>query len=131
MTHTPTPWHWVIHDHSAASLGVLPHPGLGDPLVLSISPCRSCIDRADPQEWKWGRCTTPSAEDAAFIVRAVNSHDKLVEALRAILDTETVSVHVGYDNGVGGGNFIYADAVRTDSDAFAKARAALEGLETP
>ena len=80
--HTPTPWGWVVHDHSCASLGVLPDPGIGDPLVLSISPCRSCADKAEPKEWVWGRCCTPSEDDAHFIVRAVNSYDKLVEALK-------------------------------------------------
>ena len=44
-------------------------------------------------------------------------------ALEAILNEETVSVHVGYDSGSGGGNFVYADAVRTDSEAFEQARA--------
>lgn len=47
----------------------------------------------------------------------------LREALQAILNEETVAVHVGYDNGSGGGNYLWADAVRTDSDAFVKARA--------
>lgn len=27
-------------------------------------------------------------------------------------------LHVGYDNGPGGGNYIYADAVRTDDEEF-------------
>lgn len=50
--------------------------------------------------------------------------EKLVEALEAVLAEETVLVHVGYDGGAGGGNYVYADAVRVDSDAFALARAA-------
>lgn len=79
--HTPTPWGWWIHDHSMVSLGVLPDPGLGDPLVLTLSPCQACADRADPREWKWGRCHTPSEADADFILTAVNSHDALVSAL--------------------------------------------------
>lgn len=64
---TPGPWGWVIHDHSMASLGVLPDPGLGDPLVMCVSPCGSCQERANPKEWEWGRCHTPSETDAAYI----------------------------------------------------------------
>lgn len=86
--HTPTPWEWLIHDHSMASLGVMPDPGLGNPLVLCVSPCQPCMDRAEPREWKWGRCHTPSEADADFIVLAVNNHDALtteVERLRTAL----------------------------------------------
>lgn len=50
---------------------------------------------------------------------------RLREALEAILNAETYVLHVGYDNGAGGGNFVYADVVRTDDEAFDKARAAL------
>lgn len=77
--HTPTPWDWVIHDHSMASLGVLPDPGLGNPLVLTVSPCPACAERAAPGEWKWGRCHTPSEADAEFILTAANSHYGLLE----------------------------------------------------
>lgn len=78
---TPGPWGWVIHDHSMASLGVLPDPGLGDPLVMCVSPCGSCQERADPKEWEWGRCHTPSETDAAYI--ALCSPDNI----GALLDT--------------------------------------------
>lgn len=67
---TPGPWDWVIHDHSLASLGVLPDPGLGNPLVLAVGPCRACADHAEPKEWKWGRCHTPSEADAHLIAAA-------------------------------------------------------------
>lgn len=82
--HTVTPWHWIVHDHSMASLGHGDSPGIGDPLVLAISPCQACADRAEPREWKWGRCHTPSEADADFIVTAVNNHDALVDALQKI-----------------------------------------------
>lgn len=52
---------------------------------------------------------------------------ELEEALAALTNAETVSVHVGYDNGPGGGNYIYADAVRTDGEEFIRARTALKG----
>ena len=52
---------------------------------------------------------------------------RLREALGGVLDAETVSVHVGYDSWSGGGNYVYAEAVRTDSDSFRIARAALTG----
>ena len=68
--HTPGPWGWVIEDHSMASLGVLPDPGLGNPLVLTVSPCKACADRAEPKEWVWGRCHTPSEDDARLISSA-------------------------------------------------------------
>jgi len=69
---TPGEWRWLIHDHSMASLGVGDDPGMGDPLVLNVSPCRSCADRAKAKdaEWEWGRCTTPSEEDARYIALA-------------------------------------------------------------
>jgi hypothetical protein len=69
---TPGPWEWIIHDHSMASLGIPPDPGLGNPLVLAVSPCKGCQDRAESKEWKWGRCCTPSEADAAFIAFARN-----------------------------------------------------------
>lgn len=43
-------------------------------------------------------------------------------ALNAILDEETISVHVDYD---GGGNYRYVDAIRMDSDAIYNAKALL------
>lgn len=66
------------------------------------------------------------AEKAEAALSAVTAeNDRLREALVAILSEETVAVHVGYDSGAGGGNYVYADAIRTDSDAFVNARAAL------
>lgn len=65
--HTPGEWRWVIHDHSCASLGVGGDPGMGSPLVMSVSPCRSCAERAEPKEWQWGRCCTPKEADARLI----------------------------------------------------------------
>jgi len=67
-------------------------------------------------------------EDACRAIKKLGARDPdvvradLLEALKAILSEDTVSVHVGYDNA---GNYVYAEAVRTDSDAFIKARAAL------
>ena len=78
---TPGPWGWVIHDHSMASLGVLPDPGLGDPLVMCVSPCGSCQERANPKEWEWGRCHTPSETDAAYIALCYPDN------ISALLDT--------------------------------------------
>jgi len=52
-----------------ASLGVLPDPGLGNPLVMTVGPCPACAERADGQ-WQWGRCQTPSEADANLIAAA-------------------------------------------------------------
>jgi hypothetical protein len=84
--HTPGPWDWVIHDHSMASLGVLPDPGLGDPLVLAISPCRACAKRAGEagKEWEWGRCHTPSLADARLLSAAPELYAVAQSALDAI-----------------------------------------------
>lgn len=68
--HTPGKWDWLIHDHSMASLGVLPDPGLDDPLVMAIGPCGACADRADPKVWEWDRCRTPTEVDARLLADA-------------------------------------------------------------
>lgn len=47
---------------------------------------------------------------------------ELTAAIEAILNEETVSVHVGYENDMTSQAYVYADAVRTDSDAFVNAR---------
>lgn len=62
-----------------------------------------------------------AAENARLIAAA----PELLEALNAILNAEADSIHVGYDSGPGGGNYVYADALRLDNECFAKARAAI------
>jgi hypothetical protein len=62
----PGPWGWEIHDHSMASL----YGGGEDSIIahiLSVSPCKACQERADPKEWKWGRCMTPNEQEARLI----------------------------------------------------------------
>ena len=48
--------------------------------------------------------------------------DELLEALKEIFNAETHILHVDYDHG---GNYVYADVVRIDDEAFNKARAAI------
>lgn len=101
-----------------------------------------------PGEWTAREGTTTGAEVVAkkprggdYVVARCAGKDRvanadlvaaapaLLAALKALLAAETVSVHVGYDNAAGGGNFLYADAVRTDDEAFALARAAIARAE--
>lgn len=74
-------WEWLVHDHSCASLGVGDSPGMGTPLVMSVSPCAACAERATDGEWKWGRCCTPSEADAHLIAAAPDMFEALVTAL--------------------------------------------------
>lgn len=46
----------------------------------------------------------------------------LRKAVQAVLDAPSLEVHVGYDEGAGGGNFVYADAVRLDDESFVALR---------
>jgi hypothetical protein len=93
MTHTPTPW--------AIS------PGTDSPDIKSETG-----DYVVSTGWSGyggeAMAGEMSEEDAAFIVRAVNSHDKLVEALRRALDKAVADEMDGW---------------------YANAKAALEGLE--
>lgn len=63
--HTPGPWDWEIHDHSMATLDG--PRGLEDH-VMSVSPCSSC--QKDETEWEFGRCTTPTIENARLLKAA-------------------------------------------------------------
>ena len=84
--HTPTPWNWNIYDYSDATLEGRKGSDGGDH-VLSVSPCNSCLqktEREDNPQWKWGRCITPTQPNADFIIRAVNSHAAMVDALESI-----------------------------------------------
>ncbi|WP_431490931.1 hypothetical protein [Paraburkholderia fungorum] len=57
--------------------------------------------------------------------RLIAAAPDLVAALQAILGADTQTMHVGYDSSSGGGAYVYADVIRTDDEAFAKARTAL------
>lgn len=102
-----------------------------------LLPCPFCGGHA----LRWTYCNNPNlacchdpdcpARDVFCSVAAWNRRapdpvrEKMVEALEAVLAEETVTVHIGYDSGSGGGNYVYADAVRIDSDAFMLARKSL------
>lgn len=61
---TPAPWHWEIHDSSAATLCGGGLDAVVGP-VMTVSPCKSCYEGKD--DWLWGRCQTPSEADARLI----------------------------------------------------------------
>ena len=78
---TPGPWHWVIHDHSMATLQ---GPAEEMDHVVSISPCASCEGRQ--KEWQWGTCMTPELADAHLIAAAPD----LYEALKALQQDDVI-----------------------------------------
>lgn len=94
MTHTPTPWRVEAEPEGGYSI-----EGADGESVM--------IDTAYYP-------VTPTPENAAFIVRAVNSHDKLVEALRYYASAEA---------------WMSPQIEGPDGDYGMRARAALEGLE--
>lgn len=63
------PWHWEVHDYSAATLcgggedAIVGH-------IMHVSPCPACAENANPKEWAWGRCGTPSLPNARLIAFA-------------------------------------------------------------
>lgn len=73
-------WQWNIEDASMATLGVGRDPGYGDPMVMSVSPCRSCGSRTT--EWKWGLCGVPSKADADCIVALHNAFPQMLRDYR-------------------------------------------------
>jgi hypothetical protein len=60
------------------------------------------------------------------IERQAAEIERLRRALRRIRDLDTRTHHDGYDNGLGGGNYIYRDVIFTD-EAFPLIDAALTG----
>jgi len=75
---TKGPWEWTIMDASAV---VLQGPeGWMENSVMCVSPCKSC--QQGKTEWEWGRCTTPSQEDAALIAFMRTNLPAILSALR-------------------------------------------------
>jgi hypothetical protein len=91
----PGPWNWEIHDHSMATLcgggedAIIGH-------IMAVSPCAACAGRADPKEWEWGRCMTPSIENARLIAAAPD----LLEALASISNYQGTFRNPMEDDGV-------------------------------
>ena len=57
--------------------------------------------------------------------KLISAAPDLLDALEALLNAERHSMHIGYDNGSGGGNYIYTDVIRCDDAAVDAARAAI------
>ncbi len=71
------PWHWEIHDHSMATLcGGGEDAMIGH--IMSVGPCETCAKQAEPKEWVWGRCMTPSLPEARLIAASRELLDALV-----------------------------------------------------
>lgn len=75
MTHTPTPWHY---DRTTLSWYVWPEKG---PWV-----CNGVMPADTWHMSKEEKDATEHMANAAFIVKACNSHDELVAALKNSLD---------------------------------------------
>lgn len=65
-------WHWVIHDESMASLG---ESDTIENHVMSVSPCKSCIERIEKGDSPFGKCTMPNDIDAKAISAVPNLID--------------------------------------------------------
>ncbi len=76
---TTGPWTWIIQDASTATLGRA-DDWISDGFVMDSSPCESCCK--GKESWKFGRCTTPSSENANFIAAAPDmaAHIKRLDA---------------------------------------------------
>lgn len=98
MTHTPTPW-----EISEKNNGDYVVYGSGNELVM-----------VDTSYYP----VAPSPDNAAFILKAVNNHDKLVEALRAFVSQIDSAILVEDDH-----------PTSHLSDALRDALVILEGLE--
>jgi hypothetical protein len=101
MTHTPTPWDFPVYlaspkmiaeaaavginfprmIHTDGSVNIMAGPEDGDSKVVAHVMCQSDFKRGTGHS---ADCLERDA-NAAFIVRAVNSHAALVEALRDLL----------------------------------------------
>ena len=72
--------------------------------------------------------TVNARDNSRENARLLAAVPELLAALNAILTEETVPVHTGYDHSQ---NYIWTDAVLTDSDAFRLARAAIAKAKGP
>lgn len=66
---TQGPWHWVLHDHSMATLQ---GPAEEWDHVTAVSPCEACQKRAKEKskEWEWGWCMCPTEPNSKLIALA-------------------------------------------------------------
>lgn len=78
------PWSWCVHDSSTATL-CSKEDSIGGH-IMDVSPCQSCQDSHD--EWKFGRCTTPTEAHAELIASAPDLVALCVELHQALKEAE-------------------------------------------
>jgi hypothetical protein len=107
--HTPTPFRVVAHSWEETGIYA------GDERI-AVCQINSGVSEETQDEYE-----TIMDNNADFIVRACNSHDQLLEALKAMLFLRECSDEDGYINGIG---FVNTDAILDNARA---AIAAVEG----
>lgn len=87
MSHTPTPWEFVADDWNSGD----------DPPFESIGSIKTVPTSADDTAWYIATLENAPNQvgNAAFIVRACNSHDDLLKALKSTLSTLDFAIQKG------------------------------------
>ena len=113
--HTPGPWEAEGRDiYGADGFSVAEFDG--------VFIAREADGRLHPSAA--GQSIERPDDEVAANARLIAAAPDLLEALKRVRDLDTRSLHVGYDDGPGGGNYVYRDVIFAD-EAFAIIDAAL------